>query len=170
MPQKYFWSFTKIFWEMECPKYEQNTFFPSSDKNQNKSSDENVKHRNQILKLFRAIFVSKSCSDLYHFSLMEKNGLFSRWFLKFHIQEKKWKNLAAMFYVFIRTFVLIFFRWWKNSILSICETFLKKFFVKDQKHFKGTCCFSISKNLHTIHLTYEENRLVKTVVFLGHLL
>ena len=55
----------------------------------------------------------------------------------------------------------------KKSVLPIFETFLQKSFVKDQKYFRGTCCFSISENLLTIHLTYAENGLVKTDVFFG---
>ena len=80
---------------------------------------------------------------------------------------KKRNNLIAMFYVFVRTFVLIFVGWWKKFVLSIFETILGKCFVKDQKYFRGTCCFSISENLLTIHITYAENGLMKTLIFYG---
>ena len=59
----------------------------------------------------------------------------------------------------------------KKSVLPIFETSLQKSFVKDPKNFRGTCCFSISENLVTIHLTYAENGFLKLAVFFGgHLL
>ena len=80
---------------------------------------------------------------------------------------KKFRKLVAMFYVLVRTFVLFFMELRKQSVLLIFETFLQKSFVKDQKNFRGTCCFSISENLVTIHLTYAENGFVKLAVFFG---
>ena len=55
----------------------------------------------------------------------------------------------------------------KKCVLPIFATFPKKYFVKDQKCFRGTCCCLISGNLLTIYLTYAENGLVKTNVFWG---
>ena len=102
--------------------------------------------------------------------LLRKQTLFLDEFLRNFMITKKRKKLVAMFYVLVRTFVLFFMGWRKESVLPIFETFLQKSFVKDQKYFRGTCCFSISENLLKIHLTYAENGLVKTDVFLGHLL
>ena len=91
--------------------------------------------------------------------LLRNRTLFLDDFLKNYMISQKTQNFGCDALRFRQNFCSDFSRKMKSCVLLIFGTLYKKHVVKDQNYSTGNCCFSMSENILTIHLTYRETDL-----------
>ena len=126
VPLKYFWSCTKCF-RRSVSTMGKTDFFIIPQKVIQKLWPKR-KTSQPIFWTFLNNFLSQNLVLTCNIShLWRKRTLFLNEFLRNVMIKKKHKNLVAMFYVLVRTFVLFFLGWRKNPFYPYLRHFYKKF-------------------------------------------